>query len=111
MTVVPLYSTNPKVEVEEEAGLEVEVEVDLEVEVVEEEGEGVEVELQLVWVGSSTEACQSCAPLEMTLVVSDLQFCHPVLVALVLGPSEEHMAPPLVHLCNAVNLLTPLAHG
>lgn len=105
MTVAPPYLTNPKVVVEEEAGLEEE-------EVGVEEGEGLEVEaeLQLVWVGSSKEACQSYVRHEMTPVMSGLHFCHLVLVALVHGPSEEDLAPLLVHLCNAVNLLTPLAH-
>ncbi len=59
-----LFWQNPKVEAEEEAGLEEEAEEGEEVEA-EEAEEGVEVELQLVWVGSSMEACQSCAPLEM----------------------------------------------
>lgn len=63
MTAVPPYLTNPKVE----EGLEGEAEAGAE----EEEGlvvvvVGVE-EAEEVWVGSSRVACQSCAPLEMTL--------------------------------------------
>lgn len=60
MTAVPPYLTNPKVEegLEGEAGAE-------------EEEEGLVVveveEAEEVWVGSSRVACQSCAPLEMTL--------------------------------------------